>query len=99
MGFAIDFMGCKEPTPAQYSSIEELLYDFSEKLGIDSNDTSHFVAKMEANDRLAYAIRVLKTIENKRLLGIMYPFFYTVVARLESNEGLCKLNKILKSAA
>lgn len=95
LGFAIDFCGCnKNPSPKQLAEIEDLLASISQELDVHKENVKSFVNKMQANGRLEYAIKVLKTIENKRLYGLFYPYFYNVVATLNSPEGLAKLDKI-----
>lgn len=94
LGFAIDFCGCKEPSSRQFAELQELLANIHDELGVSREDVEAFVGKMQANGRLAYAIRVLKTIKNERLHGLFYPYYYSVVATLGSREGLAKLNKI-----
>ena len=75
---------------------EEILYDFSDELGISKIETEAFVRKMESNGRLRYALNVLKSVENNRMFGLIYPNLYSIVATLESTNGLNKLNQIYK---
>ena len=95
LGFAIDFCGCnKNPSPKQFAEVEDLLANIGQELDVPKEKVENFVNKMQANGRLEYAIKVLKTIENKRFFGLFYPYFYSVVATLNSPEGLTKLDKI-----
>ena len=95
LGFAIDFCGCnKNPSPKQFVEVEDLLANIGQELDVPKEKVESFVNKMQANRRLEYAIKVLKTIENKRFYGLFYPYFYSVVATLNSPEGLAKLDKI-----
>ncbi len=95
LGFAIDFCGCnKNPSPKQLTEVEELLTDIGQELNVPKEKVESFVNTMQANGGLVYAIKVLKTIENKRFYGLFYPYFYSVVAILNSPEGLTKLDKI-----
>lgn len=94
LGFAIDFCGFKEPSSRQFSELQELLAKIFEELEISREEVEAFVCKMQKNGRLAYAIRVLKTIKDERMHGSFYPYYYSVVATLESREGLAKLDKI-----
>nr|WP_314755802.1 hypothetical protein [uncultured Prevotella sp.] len=94
LGFAIDFCGCKEPSPRQFAELQELLANIHDELGVSREEVEAFVGKMQENGRLAYAIRVLKTIKNERMHGMFYPYYYSIVATLGSREGLAKLDKI-----
>lgn len=95
LGFAIDFCGCnKNPSPKQFADVEDLLANICQELDVPKDKVESFVNKMQVNGRLEYAIKVLKTIENKRFYGLFYPYFYSVVATLNSPEGLSKLDKI-----
>lgn len=95
LGFAIDFCECNEnSSPKQLAEIEDLLSNIGQELDVPKENVKSFVNKMQANGRLEYAIKVLKTIGNKRLYGLFYPYFYSVVATLNSPEGLAKLDKI-----
>lgn len=95
LGFAIDFCGCnKNPSPKQFAEVEDLLANIGQELDVPKDKVESFVNNMQANGRLEYAIKVLKTIENKRFYGLFYPYFYSVVATLNSPEGLSKLDKI-----
>lgn len=96
MGLAIELCGCETPSPLQLSQLEEILYDFSDELGISKSETEAFVRKMESNGRLRYALNVLKSVENNRIFGLIYPNLYSIVATLESTKGLNKLNQIYK---
>lgn len=95
LGFAIDFCGCnKNPSPKQCAELEDLLANIGQELDIPKEKVESFVNKMQANGMLEYAIKVLKTIGNKRFYGLFYPYFYSVVATLNSPEGLAQLDKI-----
>ena len=94
LGFAIDFCGCKEPSPKEFSELQELLANIHNDLGASREEVETFIDKMQTNGRLAYAIKILQTIENKRMYGLFYPYFYSAVAILGSHSGLDKLNKI-----
>lgn len=94
LGFAVDFSGCEEPSPMQFAELQELLANIANELGVSHIEVENFINKMQSNGRLDYAIKVLKTIENQRYLGLFYPYFYSIVATLRSSEGLTKLNKI-----
>ena len=95
LGFAIDFCGCnKNPSPKQFAEVEDLLANIGQELDVPKDKVESFVNKMQVNGRLEYAIKVLKTIDNKRFFGLFYPYFYSVVATLNSPEGLAKLDKI-----
>ena len=62
-------------------------------MAVSHEDVESYVAKMLSNGRLAYAINTLKTIKDEKILGLFYPFFYSVVATLGSYDGLEKLDK------
>ena len=62
MGLAIELCGCESPSPLQLSQLEEILYDFSDELGISKIEAEAFVRKMESNGRLRYALNVLKSV-------------------------------------
>lgn len=94
LGFAIDFCGCKEPTQRQFEELQQLLSNIHEEMDVSREDVESYVAKMQSNGRLTYAINTLKTIKNERLFGLFYPYFYSVVATLGSRDGLAKLDKI-----
>ena len=94
LGFAIDFSGCKEPTQRQFEELQQLLSSIHEEMDVSREDVESYVAKMQLNGRLTYAINTLKTIKNERLYGLFYPYFYSVVATLGSRDGLAKLDKI-----
>ena len=94
LGFAIDFCGCKEPTQRQFAELQQLLSNIHEELEVSREDVESYVAKMQSNGRLAYAINTLKTIKNERMYGLFYPYFYSIVATLGSRDGLAKLDKI-----
>lgn len=94
LGFAIDFCGCGNSTPMQFAKLQDILSNIGEELEVSKDRVEAFVNKMQVNGRLEYAINVLKTIKNKRLLGCLYPQFYSIVATLNSKEGLAKLDKI-----
>ena len=94
LGFAIDFCGCKEPTQRQFAELQQLLSNIHEELEVSREDIESYVAKMQSNGRLTYAINTLKTIKNERMYGLFYPYFYSVVATLGSRDGLAKLDKI-----
>lgn len=95
LGFAIDLCGCiNNSSPKQFPAIENLLDNIGQELDVPKEKVESFVNKMQANGGLRYAIKLLKTIENKRSYGIFYPYFYSVVATLNSPEGLATLDKI-----
>lgn len=94
LGFAIDFCGCKEPTQRQFEELQQLLSNIHEEMDVSREDVESYVAKMQSNGRLTYAINTLKTIKNERLYGLFYPYFYSIVATLGSRDGLAKLDKI-----
>ena len=94
LGFAIDFCGCKSPSQRQFAELQQLLENIYDELGVSREDVEEYVAKMQSNGKLTYAINTLKTINNERMYGSFYPYFYSVVATLGSREGLAKLDKI-----
>lgn len=94
LGFAIDFCGCKSPSQRQFVELQQLLENIYDELGVSREDVEAYVERMQANGRLTYAINTLKTINNERMYGSFYPYFYSVVATLGSCEGLAKLHKI-----
>lgn len=96
MGLAIELCGCKSPSSTQLSKLDFVLQDFSDELGISKDEVESFTRKMENNGRLKYAVDILKTIENNKLFGTVYPHLYSIVATLESVDGLNLLNKIYK---
>ena len=51
---------------------------------------------MTTNGGVKYATQILKSVVNKRTLGLIYPNLYSIVATLESTNGLNKLNQIYK---
>lgn len=95
LGFAIDFCGCnKNPSPKQFADVEILLANIGQELNVPKETVECFVNRMQVDEGLGYAIKVLKTIEDKRFYGLFYQYFYRVVATLNSPEGLVKLDKI-----
>lgn len=97
-GFAIDFCGCnKNPSPKQFIELEDLLATICQELDVPKEKVDSFVNRMRTNGGLEYAIKILKAIENKRFYGLLYSYFYRVVAIMNSPEGLAKLDKIYSS--
>lgn len=72
----------------------ELLASIVQDLEVPKEKVDEFISQMQLNGSLEYAINALKTIENKRYFGLFYPYFYSIVAFLNSSEGLEKLHKV-----
>lgn len=95
LGFARGFCGCiKKSSPMQLAELEKQFANIGEELGVSKEEVEHFCKKMEVSGRLEYAKKILNTLENKRVYGLFYPFFYNIVATLNSPEGLTMLDKI-----
>lgn len=94
-GVAVDFSGCNnEITEEEMHRLGDYMDDFRRNLGIRRADIEDFMKKMEANGRLSYAIKVLKTNQNDIGIWAIYEWLYGVVRILQSPKGLSELDKL-----
>lgn len=92
VGVAFDLCRSNAPSKENLAKIEPLLNDFCDEIGISQNDAHTFVKTMTENGGTKYAVKILRTVENKRNFGLIYPNLYSFVATIESPEGLEQLN-------
>ena len=92
VGIAFDLCRSNHPSKESLAKIEHILNDFCEELGLSQSEGLAFVKKMMENGGTKYALNILKTVENKRHFGLIYPNLYSFVASIDSPEALEQLN-------
>lgn len=92
VGIAFDLCRSNHPSKESLAKIEHILNDSCEELGLSQSEGLAFVKKMMENGSTKYALNILKTVENKRHFGLIYPNLYSFVASIDSPEALEQLN-------
>ena len=92
IGLAFDIYRSNVPSKDKQAQANKNLDDFYNELGLSRAEVGDFINRMTTNGGVKYATQILKSVVNKRTLGLIYPNLYSLVATLDSPEALEQLN-------